>query len=289
MPASSDGFISLEALLARVWAGRWWVIACVVLAGAAFATAAFQMTPVYRSAVVLIPGGEERAGLSGALGSALGSLGGLASLAGVNVGSGGQGTEESLAVLRSRQFTEQFIDTEGLMPKLYPKKWDATAGKWRVPESERPTPARAYKYFDQRIRSVSLDRKTGLVTLQIDWRDPAEAANWANELVDRLNAEMRARAIAKSEASLGFLQKELAATAVVDTRAAINRLIESQVNQRMLANVTMQYAFRVVDPALPADRDDPVRPKKLLMTAAGVFVGLVFGMLLTIFVRRPPE
>jgi hypothetical protein len=100
---------------------------------------------------------------------------------------------------------------------------------------------------------------------------------------------MRARAIAKSEASLGFLQKELAATAVVDTRAAINRLIESQVNQRMLANVTMQYAFRVVDPALPADRDDPVRPKKLLMTAAGVFVGLVFGMLLTIFVRRPPE
>ncbi len=284
--ASSDEVISLEALLARVWAGRWWVILCTMLIGAAFVAAAFQMTPVYRATVVLIPGGDERAGLSGAFGSALGSLGGLAALAGVNVSASGQGTEEALAVLRSRQFTERFIDDKGLMPKLYPKKWDARAGKWRVPAIERPTPARAYRYFDQKIRSVTIDRKTGLVTLQVDWRDPLQAADWANELVNRLNAEMRSRAIAKSDASLGFLQKELAATAVLDTRIAINRLIEVQVNQRMLATVTMQYSFRVVDPALPADRDDPVRPKKLQISAAGLFIGLVLGVLLAIFVRR---
>lgn len=270
----------------RVWAGRWWLIASTVFFGALFAVAAYRMTPVYRAVVVLIPGGEERAGLSGALGSALGSIGGLAALAGVNVGSGAQGLEEALAVLRSRQFTERFIDDNELMPKLYPKKWDSAARKWRVPPDERPTPARAYKFFDTRIRSVALDRKTGLVTLQVDWRDPNEAAGWANDLVRRLNAEMRARAIAKSEASLGFLQKELAATPVVDTRDAINRLIETQVNQRMLANVTMQYAFRVVDPALPSDRDDPLRPNKLLMIVAGIFIGLVIGLILTIFVRR---
>jgi len=289
VPGSAEEVISLDALLRRIWAGRWWVLACTLIFGAAFAAVAYQITPVYRAAVVLIPGGEERAGLSGALGSALGSIGGLAALAGVNVGSSAQGTEEALAVLRSRQFTERFIDDFSLMPKLYPKKWNASTNEWRVSPDERPTPARAYKNFDTRIRSVSLDRKTGLVTLQVDWRDPREAADWANELVSRLNAEMRSRAIAKSEASLGFLQKELAATPVVDTRAAINRLIETQVNQRMLANVTMQYAFRVVDPALPADRDDPVRPKKLLITLAGVFVGLVGGLFLVIFVRRHPR
>ena len=103
--------------------------------------------------------------------------------------------------------------------RAFPKDcWDAKAGKWLVPPSEQPTLGKAFNYFNSRIRLVSLDKKTGLVTLQIDWRDPQEAALWANTLVSRVNAEMRDRAIKKSDASLTFLERELQRTTLVESR-----------------------------------------------------------------------
>jgi uncharacterized protein involved in exopolysaccharide biosynthesis len=117
-----------------------------------------------------------------------------------------------------------------------------------------------------------------LVSLQIDWRDRVEAAAWANELVERLNAEMQARALAKANASLGYLEKELAASSVVETRDAINRLIESQIKTRMVANTTREYAFRVVDRAMAPDADDPVWPVKSLFFLCGPLLGLGVGI-----------
>ncbi len=275
--AVDDG-IDVGALAARLWAGRWWILASVLWFTFLLTTAAFIMTPKYQVSTVLVPAGPEHSGLGGALGGAIGSLGGLASLAGITVGSGNSETEESLAVLRSQQFTEAFIQDMHLMPRLFAKRWNASTGNWK-PGGPPPTVAQAFKYFDSGIRTISQDKKTGLVTVQIEWKNRQEAAEWANILVQRLNEEMRARAIAKTDASLGFLEKELNATSVVPTREAINRLIEVQIKQRMLANVTREYAFRVVDRALPPDDGDTVKPKKLIMIIAGPFVGAIFGVI----------
>jgi len=274
--------IDFRRLIAYLWQRRRLIIVSVAAVASAFVAAAFFTRPVYRATSVLLPVSSERDSLSGSLSSTLGSLGGLASIAGINIGNGNAATEEALAVLRSRQFTEKFIHEKNLAPKLFPKKWDAAAGKWRVKADDQPTPAQAFKYFDRKIRSIIEDRKTGLVSLQIDWRDRNEAASWANELAQRLNAEMRDRAIAKAEASLGFLEKELASTAVVETRSSINRLIEAQIGKRMMADVSPEYAFRVVDRAMAPDENDPIWPKKLLLIVAGIVLGLAIGVALAL-------
>lgn len=271
----------LQILIARLSARRAWLITAVLVSTAAFVLAAFVMTPVYRAATVLISASEERNTMSSSLNSALGQLGGLASLAGITLGSSDNATEEALAVLRSRQFTERFISDLNLRPELFAEKWDAQRGEWKVRAERQPTPARAFKRF-AKLRTIKQDKKTGLVTLQIDWKDRLKAAQWSNELARRLNAEMRARAIENAEAALKFLERELESTTVVETRQAINRLIEAQVRQRMIANVTQEYAFRVVDPALPADDDDPIRPQKVLLAMLGPLVGLVLGVLLAL-------
>jgi uncharacterized protein involved in exopolysaccharide biosynthesis len=268
--------LDLGALLGRLQLKRWWIVASVLLFSAAFAAAAFLMTPVYRATTILAPATTTRRADTAGI---LGQLGGLASAAGLGLGPRDAETEEALAVLSSREFTESFISSHNLMPKLFPNKWDATAGKWKVDAEHQPTPARAYKLFDQKIRTVVQDKKTGLVSLQIDWRDRKEGADWANELVRLLNQEMRERAITNADASVSFLEKELQTTVTVEARDAISRLMESQVKQRMIAHVTQDYSFRVVDRALPADRDDPVRPKKLLLVVAGPLVGLALGIL----------
>jgi hypothetical protein len=225
----------------------------------------------------MVPAGSEQGGLGASLAGSLGSFGGLASLAGIGMVGENVETEASLAVLRSREFTEKFIREKNLMPVLFEDAWDSTTNNWKDPANP-PTLARGFRVFNTAIRAVSRDKRTQLVTMTIDWHDREQAAEWANELIERLNAEMRARAIAKSTASVGFLEQELPKTPLLGTQEAINRLIEAQIKQRMVANVTQEYAFRVVDRALVPDRLDKVWPKGSVLFPMGLLLGGMVGV-----------
>jgi uncharacterized protein involved in exopolysaccharide biosynthesis len=277
MPMSNeeDG-ISSQELFARLLRRRTWIVSSTIFFTAAAIAIAFWMTPIYRATTLLAPAGAERNKI-GSLSSTLGQLGGLASLAGFSVGTADIETEEALAVLRSREFTQRFVVDNNLMPKLFSSKWNSGSNTWNVPEKRQPTPADAYKYLDRKIRNITRDMKSGLVTIQIDWKDRNEAANWGNDMVERINAEMRQRAVTQADAYIGYLTQELAKTTDIGTRDAINRLIESQIKQRMVATVTKQYAFRVIDRAMAPDAKDRERPNKPLFAILGLLLGLTAG------------
>ena len=266
--------IDLGAVAATLWSKRYWIFASVVLFTIPFVAAAFLMTPVYRATTVLADARADNSSSSG-LSGALGQLGGLASLARINVNAVNQ-VDEALAVMRSREFLERFIDEANMLPELFPNLWDATANKWRGPKE--PTVTQGYLRFLSFLSTAFPNGKGGLVTVSIEWTDREAAARWVNAVVARLNSEMRERAIASTKLSQSFLETELTATSTVETRQAINRLMEAQINQRMLANVTKEYAFRTVDRALPPLRDDIVRPNKIVLVALGPTVGLIFGV-----------
>jgi uncharacterized protein involved in exopolysaccharide biosynthesis len=274
----ADAGMDLRAMVSKIAEHPWWLATSVVLCTIAIVTAAFVLTPIYRASTVLIPTKSDMTQSSGGGGLA-GGIGGMASLVGLNLGQGDSLTEEAIGVLKSRDFTERFINDRHLMPVLFYKKWDARTGKWKVDEKNQPTAARAFKYFDDKVRVVVQEKKTSLITLNIDWIDRVAAADWANDLVRRLNLEMRKREMARSDATVGYLEKEFESTTTVATREAIGHLIEMQVKQRMLATVTDEFAFRVVDHAVPPDSDDRYFPKRLLMIIAAPFVGLIFGIL----------
>jgi hypothetical protein len=105
-------------------------------------------------------------------------------------------------------------------------------------------------------------------------------------LVERLNDEMRNRALKQAEASVGYLQNELAITVDVSTREAISRLMEDQIKQEMLAHVTKEYALQVVDKAIPADFDAPVWPVKILFIVFGLFFGALLGIGTAVWFNR---
>ena len=276
----------LSEILGTIWSRRWFVVPIFVLSTLIFGAAAFLKTPIYRASTVLVAAGSDLSTLNNSIGSSLGSLGNLAAIAGVNVGGASTLTEESLAILESRSFTESFIRDKNLLPLFFDDKWDSSLKRWTVGKAREPTLAQGVKYFNRNVRSVIQNKKTGMITLTVDWRDPVKAAQWANEIVQRLNGEMRSRAKAKADASLEFLQQELAATMVLETRDSINRLIEGQIRQRMLANVSQEYAFRVVDTAMVPDATDIERPKKMLLIAVGGLIGLSIGILTALALGR---
>jgi hypothetical protein len=263
--------MALQTTFPKSNSKRWWILSSVGFFTGVFAAAALVMSPTYRASVVLAPVTSERR--EDALGLTTSRLGGLASGLGLETAD----TEEALAVLRSREFTESFIASHKLLPRLFHDKWNPVTGTWKAAVGHPPTTGKAFKYFDRNVRSIVQDRKTGLITVQIDWIDRNEAAVWANTMVQDLNEEMRARAIAKADASQAFLAKELQTTSTIETRDAINRLIESQVKQRMLAHVTYDYSFRVVDKAIAADIDDRIAPQRAVTVLLGAVLGLLVG------------
>ena len=288
----ADEEMDIRALVAKLLARKWWIIASVVVFTAGFIAAAILLTPIYRASTVLIPAKSDKDLDTGSGGLGGGGIGGVASLVGINLGGGDSAMEEAIGVLKSRQFTDKFISDLNLMPVLYAKLWDAQAKRWKVDEKHQPTPARAFKLFDRKIRSIVPEKKTSLINLNIDWTDRVAAAAWANELVSRLNLEMRQREMARADSAVGYLEKEFETTTAVATREAIGRLIEAQVRQRMYAVVTPEFAFRIIDRAQPPDRDDRFFPNKFLMAISGPFVGLIFGVVCVLgydMLKSPPE
>jgi len=229
---------------------------------------------------VLVAPVSEDGGKGGGLGAALGNLGGLASLAGISLPSGG-GAEEALAVLKSREFLWAFVKDEKLMPVLFAEQWDADKKAWKESDPDKqPSLWDAWRKLTKGgVLNVSTDKKTNLTTVAIEWTDPELAARWANALVARLNDYLRQRAIEESQANLAYLRRELARTQVEDVRKALFELISQEQKRAMLANTRVQYAFKVLDPASPPDRK--VKPKRALIV---ILSALVAGFLAVIWV-----
>ena len=276
---TDDWTLPPGVVLREFWRRRWLVVAITVACLAAGAAFVFLAPPVYRVTAVLIPADASADSLGM---RALDSLGSLASLAGVNVGGAEDQTTEAIAVLRSRRFTVDFIRDNNLMPRLFPDDWDAARGKWAVDGDDVPTDARAYKLFDEDIRTITQDRKTGIVTLSIDWVDRDEAVTWARELVNRVNEEMRARTIRESTASLERLEQQVAKTNVLAVQESLAKLIESQVRRKILATVRPDYVFRIVDPPAAPDADDPQFPKPAIVLPIAILAGLVISALVVL-------
>ena len=286
--SAAEGFDDDEIDLFELWdtlvANKWLIALIAALCVTAATAVAFVMTPKYE-AVVVASFAEEGKG-SGGLGALASQYGGLAEMAGVSLGGGGGSKDASLAYLKSRGFIEGFIKENDLMPILYAKQWDAEGKKWRVDDPKKePTLWNAYQLFSKSLLNVQQDKKTSLVTLTVTWKDRDQAVAWANGLIRRANANLREKAIAESKLSIGYLEKELQKTSVVEVQQTIYKVMETQIKTMMIANTQEQFAFKVIDPAAMVDENAYVRPKRPMIIGLGGVGGLFLGILF-VFMRQ---
>jgi uncharacterized protein involved in exopolysaccharide biosynthesis len=267
--------------LLRVVRSRWkWLLALVLAPALLGMLDAALSQRRYEAEVVVLPRTQDRSGLLSSLGGQLGA--GLAALAGLGLNESSQ-RAEAIQMLQSQVLARQFILDHQLIPLLFPGAWDAQHQRWR----EKPrTINEAVKYFDHGIRKVVEDRRTGLVTVRIVWRDPVEAAAWANELVRRANDQLRQRAVVRAQGSIDYLKREAGSANVVEIQQTLYRLMEDQYKTLLLANVSNDYAFSIIDPAVAADPEQYVSPRVGLYTFAGLFLGIILASIV-VFLSAP--
>jgi uncharacterized protein involved in exopolysaccharide biosynthesis len=291
-----DDEIDLRELWDAIWAGKWLIIALTSLFALTAVIYALSQPNIYKATALLAPSEQSE---SGGLSALVGQFGGLASLAGVNLGSGGgDKTTLALEVLKSRQFLTKFINKHQMkVPLLAAKGWslennelmiepdlyDVKSQEWKrevsPPFEREPSDWEIYEVFSG-LLNVTTDKETGMVTLSIEYYSPYLAQNWVTLLVQELNEAMKSRDVTQAQKSIAYLEAQLENTDVADMRAVFFELIEEQSKTMMLAEVRDEYVFSTIDPAVVPQQKS--KPKRALIAVLGTMLGGMLGVLVVL-------
>ena len=158
---------------------------------------AFVIPPTFTARTAFLPPQQTQAGAA----SALASLGALAGLAGGGASLGSPG-ERYVALMQSTNVAERLVEQFKLM--------DVYDADFRVD---------ARKELAQNVR-ISLGKKDGLITVEVDDKNPQRAAAIANSYVDELRRLTGTLAVTEAQQRRVFFERHLQ-----DTR---DRLTQAQ-------------------------------------------------------------
>lgn len=268
--------LTLLDMVRFVWEWKVFLFAATIVGVIIAGSATFFADRYYQAEVVVVSTDRNRGRLG--LNSLMEQFGGLAANVGISI-EGDAAKTEALAILNSRVFTRAFISERELVPILFHEQWDEGSDDWRSHVKEDPPSLQdAVILFDDEVRDVSEDTRTGLISLTITWIDPGLAANWANEMISEVNDLIRHRRVAEATSSIEYLTLELENESELELRQAIFRTMEAQLRTIMIANVRPDYAFRVIDPATPPEPDDFIYPNLAFALISGAVLGGIFGL-----------
>ena len=287
----------LDGLFKAIWRGKWIIIVTTFIAAVLAVVYAISLPNIYKSDVLLAPAEENTGGGMSAL---AGQFGGLATLAGMNLDSGGTDkTTIALEVLQSKSFIGDFVEKNNLKATLMATKgWDRSTDtliyneKMYDPDSKtwlrevsapltpEPSLLEVHDHFIKNNLVVEQDKISGLVRVLVKHYSPSVAKDLVEKLVNSLNKTMRTKDITEAQNSIDYLNGALEDTKIADMRTVFYQLIEKQQQTKMLASVRAEYVFKVIDPAVVEEKKyEPKRPLIVVLLAIlGGLIGVVISL-----------
>lgn len=290
---SSNGF-SLEMLLQILWRGKLVIIVSTIIFAVSGVLYALSLPNIYRSDALLVPVNQE----GGGMGGIASQFGGLASLAGVNLSSGGADkTSIGIEVLRSRKFVKEFIEKYQIASEVFAaiawdkgtntityddEIYDANKKSWVKDENGIdivPSDSDIYKTFVSQL-NVSQDVDTSFVVLSFEHVSPILAQQIVSNLINEINKNIMMRDVNQAEKSIDYLQEQVKQNQLAELKAGLFELIQSQTETIMLASASPEYLFQIIDPPIVPEKR--VRPKRAVIAVLSTILGAILGGLIAI-------
>ena len=290
-----DDEIDLRELFGVLWAGKIKIIVITAIFAIGSVIYALSVPNQYKATALLAPAQSDGSGLS----SALGQLSGLASFGGFNLGR--QEADESKVaqeIMKSWSFIEGFIADNELEVEVYAAEgwrkgsnkllinqdiYDTESRHWLVEDSNGDIgPPSSWKLFQrfQGMLSVSEDRKSGLVSVSIEYYSPQMAKEWLDRYVSAINKHMQSRQVAKVSNNIDYLEAQIDKTSIAEMREVFYTIIEEQTKNKMVAEASPDYAFVAVSPSMVPEKKS--QPKRALICILGTFLGGMLSVLLVL-------
>ena len=299
-----DDEIDLRELFGVLWGNKIKIIGITAVFAVVSVIYALSVPNQYKASALLAPAQQQSGGLSGALGQ----LGGLASLAGVSIG-GGESSEAQVAqeIMKSWSFIEGFIADNDLAVEVYAAEgWSRESNQlkfdndvyavktktWLVENDNigRLGPPTSWQLFEKfsEMLAVSEDKKSGLISISIEYYSPQIAKQWLDLYISSINKHMQARQVVKVSNNIEYLEAQIEKTSITEMQEVFYTIIEEQIKSQMLAEASPDYAFVAVSPSMVPEEKS--QPKRALICILGTLLGGILSVLTVLvlhFARKP--
>jgi len=196
-PPTPDPYIEDEINLLDYWRvirKRWRIIAGIfVISVVTAAIISLLMTPIYQAKTIIMP--VESSG--GNLSSALQNLGSLPFVGGMVPGIGGASATKLVAVLKSRTLAEDVIHALNLTRIFFKDKKDKPPSLEDAVESLTD------------ITKIADDKKGGVISISVEYKDPKIAADIANHYTTVLQKFINENTLSMAKRNRIFIEDQL--------------------------------------------------------------------------------
>ena len=294
-PNDFDDEIDLRELFYVLLEGKWIIVSLTAFVSIVGVIYSLLLPNIYESKAMLVPVNSS-SGISGALGS----YSGLAGLAGISLPSGGDEGNSAKAIqkISSLSFFENNILTNIYLPDLMAfKSWnsqtntavfdesiyDTTSNTWirdfSFPKQLIPSAQESFKVFKAHL-ILSEDKKSGFIDLSIKHQSPYIAKQWAELIINEVNAFYRQQDKSESEKAVNYLNQRISVTGLSEIKEALAQLLQEETKKLALIEANEYYVFDYIDP--PAVMEQKSEPKRSVICILSALIGGMLSIVLVL-------
>ena len=291
-----DNEIDFIELASVLWLNKKFIVIFTTFAALTSVFYSLSLTNIYNAQTLLAP-----TTFSGS--SLISQYGGLASMAGVNLPNDGNENklDVALKLIKSKKLLDRLSLYESFLPDLMAAKswnmqtniitydqalYDNKNNKWvrkvSLPFKQIPSSQESLQIFSSLV-SISHDKKTQLVTLNVDHLSPLVAHQWSIWIVKEINDILANMEISNSQARIDYLNNQIKITPYSELRTMFYELIQESTKSMMLAAVNPEYVLTTIDP--PVIPELKSKPQRALICISGTLLGAMLSLLI-IIVRK---
>ena len=296
--------ITVVDIAQHLWGKRLYTAGISILVALVVAITLLFLPNKYTSSASIVAAQEQDLGGLAGLAS---SFGGVASLAGINLGEG-QGNAEREYMLNSRDFLFPLVKgnellpiiiaSDGINPETGEVYYDSDIyqnGQWDLEgdflnrEKNGPSDWFLAKKLND-LLSISKDDATGIIRISVEHHSPSFAANFNGLVISEINEFLRKRELVRVNTRLEYLEGQLSKSPNANVKASIYSLIEQQLQKKMLAETTKEFAFRVIEkPNYPDIKSSPLRVVLTIVSLIATALILNFFFIFAFTLKKAKE
>lgn len=289
-----DDEIDLRELFNALWKDRKLIILITTIFAIGSVVYALSLTNYYKSESLL----TTRSNTST---QGLTQIGSVAAMAGLSVQSTSDDkASQTIELIQSRMFVRHLLTFENILPSIMAVKsyntgskkllfdediYDPETKTWKIKsedgQSVKPSYLKAHREYMQNIISISRDKLTGFIKIEVEHISPVFAKEFLDLIIREANEILRKKDMEESKQGLEYLASELTQTPFIEIKESINTLIEAQLEKQMMTQINKDYVLiRIEPPFIPDKKSRPVRSFICIVgTAFGGFLSLCIALI----------
>ena len=200
-------------------------------------------------------------------------------------------SEIATAIMKSRDFYAKFFYDDladiyatvgwdkGKNTLIYDNDlYNVETNSWLI---KKPSIQQSHHHF---LELYEMDTKDdGTLSFKVRHFSPYKAKSLLDSILKNLNSSIGQSDIEETQAAIDFLVERRSSTNLVGMREVIAKMIEEQTKTLMLANISNDYVYSVIDPAVISE--SPSGPNRMMIYYFALTIGFFVSLLYLLVTR----